>query len=298
MYRSRPAVLVILAATAACSTRNSKSEAVAGLAHDSTLARIGVAPREAQPLPDACGTVTVSTKPVAANESLAKDLSRQAYDAELVGHVMEARSLLSRAARLDGTDQSLAYHLGRTSEALGDRAAAITAYCHYLTLASGAPGAADARQRVARLALTPASVATNVSPPARVAPPARVVHPRAAVVVRRVASSSSGIRLGNIPAGESVAVAAPDDPPATDAGVRRSSSDGDVVATSSGAPVATAPSPASRTPRRGPTRAEGAGIGAVAGAIIGAVTGHSVKSAVIGAAAGGILGTVVAGPSR
>ena len=88
-----------------------------------------------QPLPDACGTVAVGAQPSDANRAQAEELTRRAYDAEMQGNVQEARTLLRRASDLDATNKSAAYHLGLTSETLGDRAAAVTAYCRYLALA-------------------------------------------------------------------------------------------------------------------------------------------------------------------
>ena len=301
MYRSRPVVLVIFAAAAACSTRDD-SASIAGLAQDTTLARLSLNHQAAQTLPAACGTVAAAATAVAVNEPQAKDLAREAYDAELLGNVQEAQSLLSRASELDGTDESVAYHLGRTSEAVGDRSGAVTAYCHYLSLTSTAAGAADVRQRLARLSQPPASVAANTG---GAMPSAR---PRASArthVASRRSSSVSPHAVATttrLPQHDAQSARAADgraiDSPDGNGGVYRGASDGDVIATSSGAPVSRQPTSAPSTRRSGPTRAQGAGVGAVAGAIIGAAAGRSVKSAVIGAAAGGILGTVVAGASK
>jgi hypothetical protein len=301
VYRSRPVVLVIFAAAAAaCSTRDDSAD-IAGLAHDSTLARLSVNPQGTEPLPAACGTVAVATHPSAPNESEAKALARQAYDAELLGRVQDARALLSRASALDGTDEAVAYHLGRTSEALGDRAGAKAAYCRYLSLTSTAAGS-DVRQRLAELSHPQASLALgsgkSAAPPrARAAAATRVVSRVGSPAAPRVIATSTTAPSSSAPPTQTVdmgASARSDEK----GGDYHSASDGDVVATSTTLPPRTQPATAPSSRRRGPSRVQGAGVGAVAGAIVGAVAGHSVKSAVIGAAAGGILGTVVAGASR
>ena len=137
MHRSRLSVLVILAAgVAACSRNDAATEGTDALAQDRALiARLEVDQEtRQQPLPAACGTVALAAQPALANQQQARELTRQARDAEMQGNVKEARSLLIRASELDGTNKSTAYHLGRTNEALGDRTAAIAAYCRYLAL--------------------------------------------------------------------------------------------------------------------------------------------------------------------
>ena len=170
MHRSRLSMLVIFAAAAACTTRDdSKGTTDDSLSKDPTL----VAKLEAgqqtrpQPLPDACGTVAIGAQPSDANKAQADELTRRAYDAEMQGNVQEARTLLRRASDLDATNRSAAYHLGLTSETLGDRAAAVTAYCRYLSLAPTTTEAAEARQRVAKLSQATTRVAAgSVSEPA------------------------------------------------------------------------------------------------------------------------------------
>lgn len=302
MYRSRPVVLVIFAAAAACSTRDDAAS-VAGLAKDTTLARLSLNQQEAPALPAACGTAAVAASSPAANEPQAKELARQGYAAEVLGHVGEARSLLRRAFQLDGADESVAYHLGRTSEAVGDRAGAVAAYCRYLTLTSTATGAADARQRVARLTQSQANVVAS-NPALTTSPHRRAFTPtHVAARVRSRVTSRTVATTGTVPTrdaqSERSAAGMAGDPADSDGRDHRSASDGDVVvATSTTMPSS---APASTVPgarQRGITRTQGAGVGAVAGAIIGAAAGRSVRSAVIGAAAGGIIGTVVAGGSR
>ncbi len=158
MHRSRLSVLVILAALSACSTRDAvgANEAAAGelLVQDPTLvARLDMDQDATRrlPLPDACGPIAPAVQPAAAIGTQAEELARQGYDAEAHGNVREAHALLRRASELDGTNKSAAYHLGRTSEALGDRVAAITSYCRYLTLTPTSTESVEARERVVRL---------------------------------------------------------------------------------------------------------------------------------------------------
>ena len=146
MHRSRLSVLVILAAVAACSTHDG-SEGAAILSQDSTLvARLEKDRQAQQPaLPGACPAITVAAQPAATSKREADELTRRAYDAEMLGNVQEAKALLTRASALDATNKSAVYHLGLTSETLGDRAAAIAAYCRYLTLAPTTAESAEAR---------------------------------------------------------------------------------------------------------------------------------------------------------
>lgn len=309
MHRSRLALLVVVAPVAACSTRKS-SDAAAPLSQDSSLAHLDLrqpAARRAR-LPDACSSVAVAAQPAAADRQQAAVLTRQAYSAELVGHVEQARTLLHRATELDGTDKTVAYHLGRTSEALGDHAEAVSAYCHYLALAPAAPDTADVRQRVSRLSLAPqrvASTATAAPPrPTAVAmtsqsvaraPQHRQATQRVASAVRVGPSTRVAYPEGDVQ-GAGGPVSSASQPPVY-GGEHHTTADGDVIA--AGRPMpSTSARPSSSTRRGGLSRAEGAGLGAATGALIAGVTGHSMKSAVIGAAAGGLLGAVVAGGSQ
>lgn len=274
MHRSRLSVLVIFAAVAACSTRDD-SEGKEILSQDRTLvARLEIDRKAREvPLPAACGKVALAAQPTAANQTQSRELTLQARDAEMHGNIREARSLLRRAFELDGTGKSAAYHLGRTSEALGDRTGAITAYCHYLALTPTTAESAEARQRVATLSQSETRVAAgSVS--------------ESAATGRR-ASTPTARRVTPTPNDRATTSSAVD---ATAGGTAAGS---DVVPMPRPEPTVDQPSTESRTERRGPSRAQGAIVGAATGAIIGAATGRSVKGAVIGAAAGGILGTVV-----
>jgi len=292
MHRSRLALPVILTTMAACSTRSNNSESAQVLAQDTSLAHLDLR-RNATlvALPEACGSVASAAAPTDDGRREAGDLTRQAYDAELTGDVQQAQSLLQRASQLDGTDKSIAYHLARTSESLGDRDAATSAYCRYLTLNPTTAESMDARQRVAKLAQAPAQVASIATSPVNVMRQRAARPSQALVVRRRVSSRSASMRRVAVASGggspESAPLPVRHAPSASTAG-------GEVEESR----TSSAPAPAPQTTRRGPSRAQGAGIGAGIGAIMGAAAGRSVKGALIGAAAGGVLGTVVAGGSQ
>jgi hypothetical protein len=316
-------VLVIFAAAAACTARDD-SQGTEILSQDRTLAAQLKTDQEsrAQRLPDACGVVKLAAQPADANQRQADDLTRKAQDAEMHGDIREARSLLRRAADLDGTNKSTAYHLGRTSEALGDRDAAMTAYCRYLALTPTSAESAEARQRVTVLSQSQSQISTSAGSvsdsvptprPAVAATVRRVTRERSTTQPRVVASAkaekpvrsarapersttSTSTEVGVV---EQSATAIEPVTSSPDVGSATESKpvEGDVVATSSRTPNVEQPSTAPRSQSRGPNRAQNAGIGAAAGGLIGAITGRSVKSAVMGAAAGGLLGAVMPGRS-
>ena len=315
MHRSRLSMLVIFAAVAACSTRDD-TKGTDDLSQDPTLVARLEAGKQAgkqtvQPLPNACTTVAIGAQPSDSNRTQAEELTRQAYDAEMQGNVQQARTLLVRASALDATNKSAAYHLGLTSETLGDRAAAVTAYCRYLALAPTSNEAAEARQRVAKLSQAAATTTTRVaagSVSERAANGKRVATAttRRVTSVRRAAEPgvvASKPRVvdrpaargteGSPAASEPVVVSREAEPKAATVGAADSAAaaEGEVVAAARPVPPAEQPPTEQPTVRRGPNRAQSAGIGAAIGGIIGAATGRSVKSAIIGAAAGGIFGT-------
>ena len=306
MHRSRMSVLVIFAAAAACS-KSDDSSGTELLSQDRALvARLEVAQETPQlPLPSVCGTVTVAAQPTVGDKQQADALTQQAMVAQMHGNEGEASSLLRRASELDATNKPAAYHLGRTSEALGDRAAATTAYCRYLALTPSTAESVEARQRVEKLSNVTTRVAagsvTESAPtarPARVATATRATRARSTVeprfVRRAPAARSETVTASSTgSAASDAASTGSETSTSTDAG-GTGGADGSVVATS-GRPTADRPASASSSSRRGPSRAQSAGIGAATGAIIGAATGRSVKSAVIGGAAGGILGAMVGG---
>lgn len=307
MHRSRMSVLVIFAAAAACSRRDDSSGTELLSQDRALVARLEVAQETPQlPLPSACGTVTVAAQPTVADKQEADALTQQAMVAQMHGNEGEASSLLRRASELDATNKPAAYHLGRTSEALGDRAAATAAYCRYLALTPSTAESVEARQRVEKLSNVTTHVAAgsvSESAPAarrvRVAtakPVTRATRARSTAeprFVRRAAAARSGSVAAQRTTSD-VGSSTDDVGASTDAGgTGRAAEDGAVM--TAGRPTADQPSGASSSSRRGPSRAKSAGIGAATGAIIGAATGRSVKSAVIGGAAGGILGAMVGG---
>jgi hypothetical protein len=317
MHRSRPFVLVILAAAAACS-KHDPSEGNDILSQDRTLTAHLESNKDSRrpSVPDACGATTLSAAPSAANQRQADELTQQAGVAEMHGNIDDARSLLRRAAALDGTNKSAAYHLGRTSEALGDRTAAMSAYCRYLALAPTAAESVEARQRVAGLSrlmphaasTAPDNIAAHGNAVAPVPQPARAQSSVAPRVVASVGSRSTAARSSRrvtqsasvVPSGEArpTSTTTPSKPTDADDARGGAVAGGDVVAAQQPAPTPE-PSPVPpRAQRRSSIGVQSAIIGAATGAIFGAATGRSVKSAVIGAAAGGVLGTVVGATTR
>jgi hypothetical protein len=293
MHRSRPFVLVIVGVVAACSKRN-PADGNDILSQDRTLVARLETSKDARraSVPDACGAIRIAAAPSAADQQQAEALTQQAGVAEMHGDIQDARSLLQRAAALDATNKSAAYHLGRTSEALGDRGTAVAAYCRYLALAPTAAESVEARQRVAGLsrAMPHTTRSTRDSLVARsnvvaAASPRRPVRARPSVGSRVVASAPVQRPAPRTP--ERITEPTP------------VTTNGDVVAAPPSPTSAPDPSPApSRTQRRGSIGAQSTIIGVAAGAILGAATGRSVKSTVIGAAAGGVLGTVVGATTR
>ena len=327
MHRSRLSVLVIFAALSACSTRDAvgANESAAGelLLQDPTLvARLDMDQDATRrlPLPDACGPVAPAAQPAAASKAEAAELARRGYDAEALGDVREAHALLRRAAELDGTNESAAYHLGRTSEALGDRMAAITSYCRFLTLTPTSTESVEARERVVRLSQPETRVAAAV-----VGDSARTGQRARAATVRPVPTRRATLTQSVTPARpklqpQLVARAAVAQPaparvasaaPTTDVGTVDTSSPG---AIESGAPAAESGGERAgeRTSERGAERSGGRTIEgpAAAGDVVAApspipaadqpsTASGSVRrgpsraqSAGIGAAAGAIIGAV------
>ena len=108
-------------------------------------------------LPARCTTVLARSSTTAApasenDRAAARELAIRAQAASIQGDNAGAIALYQRAALLNPADAGVAYSLGREYEVAHD-AHAMTAYCHFLTLAPGGADAADVRQRVAALAL-------------------------------------------------------------------------------------------------------------------------------------------------
>lgn len=292
MHRSRPLVLVILATAAACS-KHDPNEGNDLLAQDRTLvARLEPSKDARRPsVPDACGAITLAAAPSAANRQRAEELTQQAGVAEMHGDIQDAQLLLRRAASLDGTNKSAAYHLGRTSEALGDRTTAMNAYCHYLALAPTATESVEARQRVADLSRSMPRATGKASAGIAAHRNTAVATPRSPV---RTSSTISPRHVASAPVQQSE----PTPPPAPVTQSASASTSGEVESAPVPAAPVEQPPAAPRTQRRGTIGAQSTIIGVATGAILGAATGRSVKSTVIGAAAGGVLGTVVGAATR
>ncbi len=107
-------------------------------------------------LPSATVTCTPDSNPevgVVTEEERreAARLSSAAMQAAIVGDHRGARDLLLRASRLDPSAADVYYLLGRSSEELGDTAAAIRQYCRYLALEESGADAGDVQGRLAAL---------------------------------------------------------------------------------------------------------------------------------------------------
>jgi hypothetical protein len=323
VHRSRLLALVIAIVVAACSTRDDSASAKT-LSQDSALAaHIDTSQHMNEktanlPFPDACNTVAIPDQPASAGRAEAAELAHKAYSAEMLGNLRDAGKLLRRASELDWTDKVSAYHLGRVSEALGERADAINAYCRFMALAPSMAEQLDASQRVKSLALAQTHVtvaAGNVVDSGTMSRGTRKAIPRRATQ-KGVTADSRGVARNRIersvPAVSterssqqtaSVAAGARELPtptkPANESPIivdKADTVEREVIMRS--APGNDQSRIGSRTERRSANTARAAGIGAVAGAIVGGAAGRSVKSAAIGAAAGGILGVIAAQASR
>ena len=190
MHRSRLLVLAPFAAAAACSQRKD-TERFQGLKDDSTLVATLAYQNpdtntDKPAFPEACGTFMIPS-PAAADKARAEQIAQQAYSSEMIGNITEANAMLRRASSLDATDKNAAYHLGRTSEALGQRKAAIAAYCRYLALSPTKGEGAEARQRVRALSESQTAVAAVT-----------VRHPTRASRRTRAKASMSAVANGAI----------------------------------------------------------------------------------------------------
>lgn len=119
---------------------------LAATAYAQSSARIGDGA-----VPAACPPSTRPAAPPPAQQRAARELATRAQEAAIIADNTTARSLYERAARLDPTDASVAYALGRAYESARD-ARAIASYCRFLVLTPAAPEAADVRRRIASLA--------------------------------------------------------------------------------------------------------------------------------------------------
>jgi len=132
----------------------------------------------ARALPSRCISVRIPAPPVSDSaRNAAREIAGRAQAASIVGDNAAAAALYQQAARLDPTDASTAYALGRGYEAAGD-ARAMAEYCRFLSLSPTATEAADVRQRIAQLALALPPDTTVVRIPVATAP--RMPSPGAA----------------------------------------------------------------------------------------------------------------------
>jgi hypothetical protein len=207
MFCSRLFTLCVLAGVAACATRDDAGRKK-GLSRDSALiAELETQNTHQLPLPNACGTVAPQPQATVRRMLVAKELARQAGEAEILGNLREASALLRRAFALDATDPSTAYHLGRVSEAILDSTGAVAAYCRYLALGAEAVESADVRRRVNRLSDSVASTSTArggqslATHRAEPAPTRRLTRQQPLVKPRRVATSAGETPLSAKPRG-------------------------------------------------------------------------------------------------
>jgi tetratricopeptide (TPR) repeat protein len=124
----------------------------------------------ARSLPARCASVVTPLTPVSDSaRRAARDIAGRAQAASIVGDNATAATLYQQAARLDPSDASIAYALGRGYEAAGD-SRAMTEYCRFLALSPNAPESTDVRQRIAELALALPPDTTVVRIPVSIAP--------------------------------------------------------------------------------------------------------------------------------
>ncbi|HET7583454.1 MAG TPA: tetratricopeptide repeat protein [Gemmatimonadaceae bacterium] len=126
--------------------------------HDSTVSGRDTLPSAC---PAALAPATASTNP-----AHVRQLMRDGLEAELTGDMSHARDMFAQAATLAPQNADIAYHLARAHDALGEKSAALAAYCRYVALAPSMDDAADVRARIAALAPAhPAPVTVAERPP-------------------------------------------------------------------------------------------------------------------------------------
>jgi tetratricopeptide (TPR) repeat protein len=92
----------------------------------------------------------------------AERLAEAATQASLLGDKAAALDLLTRAAGVDATSKTIAYHVARTLDELNRPNEALVAYCRYLALAPDASDAQEVRDRT-RVLATPAGFAVSAA---------------------------------------------------------------------------------------------------------------------------------------
>ncbi|HEY5087563.1 MAG TPA: hypothetical protein VII66_09425 [Gemmatimonadaceae bacterium] len=104
-------------------------------------------------LPGRCVNTAAPVGPVSESaKTAAREIAGRAQTASIVGDNAAASALYEQAAKLDPSDATIAYALGRGYEAAGDPRA-MSEYCRFLALTPSAPEAPDVKQRIAELAL-------------------------------------------------------------------------------------------------------------------------------------------------
>ena len=105
-----------------------------------------------RPQATACPVAPLPRQPGTTQRDEARRLAGAAQEAAVAGNQREAREQFARAARIDPTNEDIAYQYGRTLEDTGSPADALREYCRYITLAPASGDAADVRGRIAALA--------------------------------------------------------------------------------------------------------------------------------------------------
>ncbi|HEX6966234.1 MAG TPA: tetratricopeptide repeat protein [Gemmatimonadaceae bacterium] len=89
--------------------------------------------------------------PAWAQREQARRLMVLGHEAAITGDYAAARDRFEQAAKLDPTDENIAYELARAYESTRDTAAAATEYCRYLSLAPTSEEAGEVRAHMATL---------------------------------------------------------------------------------------------------------------------------------------------------
>lgn len=138
-----------------------------GAAHAQATHRAAPAATVRDTLPPRCPPIAPVAPVSPARRRAARALAARAQAAAITADDTTARALYRRAVATDPGDPSTLYALARADEAARDPRA-IGEYCRFLALAPDAAEAADARQRIASLAL---AFPIPSAPPAPPAPP-------------------------------------------------------------------------------------------------------------------------------
>lgn len=140
-------------------------------------------------------TVQVVVPPTEAQRRAARALVQRGQQAAILGDRAAEREQLRQAAILDPADADLAYQLARAQEGAGASADAATEYCRFLALAPNAPEAAEARERIAILAVDAGERPSVVAAEPRSQPVLTAPAPTAAATAPLVTRLSPGRAL-------------------------------------------------------------------------------------------------------